>query len=124
MFEDVTSGDKESFILQLNKLKKHWKEENFMKIDKLLPQYFKNEHQSNPHGLSRVGEPVSDEIEELCSFQRAIPLISLELQILLSFMDKKRRALHDLLGIMEIGEKDKELELKSLHGVITEDEKQ
>ena len=74
--------------------------------------------------MSRAGESITDEIrQELRSFQRAIPLISLELQILLSFMDKKRRALHDLLGIMETGEKDKSLELKSLHGVITEDEK-
>ena len=92
-----------------------------MKIDKLLPWYFENEYKYNHHGWSRAGETISDEIGlELRSFQRTMPLISLELQILLSFMDKKRWALHDLLGIMETGEKDKLLERKSLHGVITD----
>ena len=38
-------------------------------------------------------------------------------------MDKKRRALNDLLGIMKTGDKEKLLERKSLHRVITEDEK-
>ena len=125
MFEDVTSGDKEKFILLLNKLKKHLKKEDFLKIDKLLPQYFKNESEFNDHGWSRTGEAVRDELgRELRNLQRkAMPLISLELQILLEFMDEKRQALNDLLGIMTTGDKDISLERKSLHGVITEDEK-
>ena len=45
--------------------------------------------------------------------------------MLLEFRDKKRWALNDLLGIMkteDTEDKDKSLERKSLHGVITEDE--
>ena len=125
MFEDVTSGDKEKFVLLLNKLKKHLKGEDFVKIDKLLPQYFKNESEFNHYGWGRTGEAVTDEIgQELRNFQRqAMPLISLELQILLDFMDKKRQALNDLLAIIKNGDEDKSLERVSLHGVITEDEK-
>ena len=125
MFEDVTLGDKNKFTLLLNKLKKHLKEEDFVKIDNLLPQYFKNESKFNDYGWGRTGEDVRDEIgQELRSFQRqGLPLLSLELQILLEFMDKKRQALNDLLAIIKNGDKDDSLERVSLHGVITEDEK-
>ena len=41
----------------------------------------------------------------------------MEMQIILMFMDKKRRALNDLLRIMDTGEKDKSLEHISLHGI-------
>ena len=124
IFEDVTSGDRKKFTLLLNKLKKHLKEEDFVKIDKLLPRYFKNESIFNDYGWGRTGEAVTDEIgQELRSFQRqTLPLISLELQILLEFIDKKRQALNDLLAIIKNGDKDDSLERVSLHGVITEDE--
>ena len=52
-----------------------------------------------------------------------MPLIPLEMQILLLFMDQKRSAVHDLLGMLETETKDKLLERKGLDGVFTEGEK-
>ena len=71
----------------------------------------------------------SDQIrKELQAFQRELPLLSLEMQMILTFMDKKRWAIQDLLLIMESSkkdsEKDKSLLKKELQGVISEDEYQ
>ena len=46
------------------------------------------------------------------------------MQIILTFMDKKRWAIQDLLSIMKSSEKDKSLQKKELQGVISEDEYQ
>ena len=67
----------------------------------------------------------SDKInQELRRFQNQLLLISLEMQIILSFMDKKRNLLRDLLQILKSEEKEKLLELKQLRKEITDDEYQ
>ena len=38
--------------------------------------------------------------QELGTFQHELPLITLEMQIILSFMDKKRNAIQDILWIL------------------------
>ena len=62
--------------------------------------------------------------QELRALQHELPLLSLEMQIILTFMDKKRWAIQDLLSIMKSSEKDKSLQKKELQGVISEDEYQ
>ena len=62
--------------------------------------------------------------QELRTFQQELPPISLEMQIILTFMDKKRWTIQDLLSIMKSSEKDKSLQKKELQGVISEDEYQ
>ena len=48
----------------------------------------------------------------------------MEMQMILTLMDKKRWAIQDLLSIMESSEKDKLLQKKNFQGVISEDEYQ
>ena len=48
----------------------------------------------------------------------------MEMQIILTFMDKKRCAIQELLSIMKSNEKDKLLEQKNFRGVISDDEYQ
>ena len=53
-----------------------------------------------------------------------MPLLSLEMQIILTFMDEKRWAILELLSIMKSSEKDKLLQKKNLQGIISEEEYQ
>ena len=126
IFEDVTLEEKKRFYKLLNELKSRKsriKGEDFQKIDRLIPQYFKNEYGIQADGLQREKESFSDQInQELRTFQQELPLISLEMQIILSFMDKKRNVMKDLLQILESSEKEKLLEQKELRGVISKDE--
>ena len=51
----------------------------------------------------------SDQIsQELQRFQHELLLISLEMQIILAFMDKKRKAVKHLLLILQSNEKEKQ----------------
>ena len=58
------------------------------------------------------------------AFQHDLPLLSLEMQIILTFMDEKRWAIQELLSIMKSSEKDKLLQKKNLQGIISEEEYQ
>ena len=107
--------------------------EDFEKIDRILPQYFEKEYkyERDKDGIwiSDQRWNLSDQIrEELQALQRELPLLSLEMQMILTFMDKKRWAIQDLLLIMESSEKDSEkdksLLKKELQGVISEEEYQ
>ena len=126
IFEDVTLEEKKRFYKLLNELKSRKsriKGEDFQKIDKLIPQYFKNEYGIQANGLQREKESFSDQInQELRTFQQELPLISLEMQIILTFMDKKRKAIKDLLQILKSDEKEKSLERKYMWNDILENE--
>ena len=126
IFEDVTLEEKKRFYKLLNELnsrKSRIKGEDFQKIDRLIPQYFKNEYGIQANGLQREKESFSDQInQELRTFQQELPLISLEMQIILTFMDKKRKAIKDLLWILKSDEQEKSLERKYMWNDILEDE--
>ena len=62
--------------------------------------------------------------EELRALQHELPLLSLEMQIILTFMDEKRWAIQDLLSIMKSSEKDRLLQKNNFQGVFSEDEDQ
>ena len=52
--------------------------------------------------LERENKSFSEQInQELRTFQQELPLISLEMQIILNFMDKKRNMIKNLLRIVE-----------------------
>ena len=129
IFQEVTLEEKKRFYKLLNELKIRKSRltiEDFEKIDRILPQYFEKEYKYE-RGIKKVN--LSDQIrEELQALQRELPLLSLEMQMILTFMDKKRWAIQDLLLIMESSEKDSEkdksLLKKELHGVISEEEYQ
>ena len=127
MFENVTLEDKERFLQLLSKLKKNNPTGDFEKIDELIPQYWNNEFKMNKDWWNnRVGQVIGDEIiEELHRFKGGEnKLRSLEMQIILSFMEKKRKALNDLLQIMESKNGENEmLERRVNQGIITEAEK-
>ena len=129
IFEKVTLEERKRFYRLLNELKlrkSHLKSEDFEKIDWILPQYFEKEYEYGMEkGIRIKKESFSAQIrEELRALQRELPLLSLEMQMILTFMDKKRWAIQDLLSIMESSEKDKLLQKKELRGVISEDEYQ
>ena len=74
------------------------------------------------NGIQIQEESLSAQINQvLCALQRELPLLSLEMQIILTFMDEKRWAIQDLLSIMKSSEKDKLLQKKNFQGVISED---
>ena len=127
MFENVTLDDKERFLQALSKLKENNPRGDFEKIDELIPQYWNNEFKMNKDWWNnRVGQVIGDEIiEELHRFEGVENMLrSLEMQIILSFMEKKRKALNDLLQIMESKNGENEmLERKVNQGIITEAEK-
>ena len=102
------------------------KSEDFEKIDRILPQYFEKEYEYGMEkGIRIKKESFSAQIrEELRALQCELPLLSLEMQMILTFMDEKRWAIQNLLSIMESSEKDKLLQRKELQGVISEDEYQ
>ena len=134
IFQEVTLEEKKRFYKLLNELKIRKSRltiEDFEKIDRILPQYFEKEYKSerDKDGIWIKKGNLSDQIrKELRALQRELPLLSLEMQMILTFMDKKRWAIQDLLLIMESSEKDSEkdksLLKKELQGVISEDEYQ
>ena len=129
IFEKVTLEERKRFYRVLDELKlrkSRLKSEDFEKIDRILPQYFEKEYEYGMEkGIRIKKESFSAQIrEELRALQRELPLLSLEMQMILTFMDKKRWAIQDLLSIMESSEKDKSLQKKELQGVISEDEYQ
>ena len=129
IFEKVTLEERKRFYRVLDELKlrkSRLKSEDFEKIDRILPQYFEKEYEYGMEkGIRIKKESFSAQIrEELRALQRELPLLSLEMQIILTFMDKKRWAIQDLLSIMKSSEKDKSLQKKELQGVISEDEYQ
>ena len=136
IFQEVTLEEKKRFYKLLNELKIRKSRltiEDFEKIDRILPQYFEKEYkyERDKDGIwiSDQRWNLSDQIrEELQALQRELPLLSLEMQMILTFMDKKRWAIQDLLLIMESSEKDSEkdksLLKKELQGLISEDEYQ
>ena len=126
MFENVTLDDKERFLQALSKLKENNPRGDFEKIDELIPQYWNNEFKMNKDWWNnRVGQVIGDKIiEELSGFKGGNKLTFLEMQIIMSFMEKKRKALNDLLQIMESKNGENEmLERKVNQGIITEAEK-
>ena len=126
MFENITLDDKEKFLQALSKLKENNPRGDFEKIDELIPQYWNNEFKMNKDWWNnRVGQVIGDKIiEELRGFKGGNKLTFLEMQIIMSFMDKKRKALNDLLQIMESKNGENEmLERKVNQGIITEAEK-
>ena len=127
IFEDVTLKERKRFYKLLNELKSresNLKAEDFQNIDKLLPQYFKDEYEwKDADKLKRGNKSLSEQIsQELRTFQRELPLISLEMQIILNFMDEKRNTIKDLLRIVESNNKDETLERKYTWRDILEDE--
>ena len=67
---------------------------------------------------------IGDEIlDRLRGLQRFMPLVSLEMQMLLNFMDKKRQALNKLIEIMESKDQSDLLEKMADKGIITDAEK-
>ena len=130
IFENVTLEERKRFYRLLNELKlrkSRLKIEDFEKIDRILPQYFEKEYEEEglENGIWIKKRSFSEQIrEELRALQRELPLLSLEMQMILTFMDKKRWAIQDLLSIMESSEKDKLLQKKNCQGVILEDEYQ
>ena len=125
MFEDITENDKRKFMQLLSELKDNLKNENFEIIDALIPHYWNNEFRLSKEWWNRPGQAIGEKIlQELRGFQRKKPSVSLEMQILLSFMEKKRDALNKMLNAME-SDKDKEelLENEFDKGIITEAEK-
>ena len=130
IFEKVTLEERKRFCRLLNELKIHKSRltiEDFEKIDRILPQYFEKEYEEEgmENGIWIKKGSFSERIrEELRALQRELPLLSLEMQMILTFMDKKRWVIQDLLSIMKYSEKDKSLQKKELQGVISEDEYQ
>ena len=126
MFENVTLDDKKRFLQSLSKLKKNNPKDSFERIDELIPQYWNNEFRMTKDWWNnRVGRVIGDKIiEELSRFKDENMLTFLEMQIIISFMEKKRKALNDLLNIMESKNGQNEmLERKVNQGIITEAEK-
>ena len=127
MFENVTLEDKERFLQLLSKLKKNNPTGDFEKIDELIPQYWNNEFKMNKDEWwnNRIGQVIGDKImEELSAFKSDNMLTFLEMQIIMSFMEKKRLALNDLLHIMESKNGQNEMLEKEVNqGIITEAEK-
>ena len=125
IFENVTLEERKRFYKLLNELKSresHLKREDFQTIDKLLPQYFQNEYGWKDK-LRREDTSFSEQInQELRTFQQELPLISLEMQIILNFMDKKRNMIKNLLRIVETNNKDELLEQMHVWNDILEDE--
>ena len=89
--------------------------EDFEKIDRILSQYFKNKYEYGMrNGIQIQKYSFSAQIkQELRVLQRELPLLSLEMQIILTFMDEKRCAIQELLAIMKSSEKDKLLQKKN-----------
>ena len=100
--------------------------EDFEKIDRILPQYFEKEYEDvMDKGVWIKKESFSAQIrQELRALQHELPLLSLEMQIILTFMDEKRWAIQELLSIMKSSEKDKLLQKKNFQGIISEEEYQ
>ena len=94
---------------------------DFQKIDNLLLQYFKSEYGRKGVVKSKVKSFSKQITQELRTFQHELPLKTLEMQIILSFMDKKRDAIKDLLWILKSDEKAKLLKQKKLPGMISSD---
>ena len=134
IFQEVTLEEKKRFYKLLNELKIRKSRltiEDFEKIDRILPQYFEKEYKSerDKDGIWIKKGNLSDQIrKELRALQRELPLLSLEMQMILTFIDDKRWTFKSLLSIMESSEKDSEkdksLLRKELHGVISEEEYQ
>ena len=133
IFEKVTLEERKRFYRVLDELrlrKSRLESEDFEKIDRILPQYFEKEYEYGMEkGIRIKKESFSAQIrEELRALQCELPLLSLEMQMILTFMDEKRWAIQNLLSIMESSEKDSEkdksLLRKELHGVISEEEYQ
>ena len=66
---------------ELKSRESHLKREDFQNIDKLLPQYFKDEYGwKDDNKLERENKCFSEQIyQELRTFQQELPLISLEM---------------------------------------------
>lgn len=128
IFEDVTLEERKRFYRLLDELKSrksHLENEDFQKIDMLLPQYFKKEYGMRANGMQRQKESFSDQInQELRKFQQKLPQISLEMQIILNFMDEKRRLIKELLNILKSDETDQLLKRLNVRGIITDEEYQ
>ena len=126
IFENVTLEERKRFYKLLNELKSrdsHLKREDFQTIDRLLPQYFQSEYGwKDGNKLRREDTSFSEQInQELRTFQQELPLISLEMQIILNFMDKKRNMIKNLLRIVETNN-DESLEHMHVWNDILEDE--
>ena len=125
IFEDVTVEERKRFYRLLNELKSRKSRldnEDFQKIDMLLPQYFKKEYGMQADGWRRQEESFSEQIDkELRRFQQALPLISLEMQMILTFMDKKRILIQDLLRVLERDD-TAGLQKMNFRGELTDDE--
>ena len=127
IFENVTLEERKRFYKLLNELKSrdsHLKREDFQTIDRLLPQYFQSEYGwKDGNKLRREDTSFSEQIyQELRTFQQELPLISLEMQIILNFMDKKRNMIKNLLGIVETNNKSELLERMHVWNDVLEDE--
>ena len=131
IFEDVTLDERKRFYKLLDELKSrksHLEVEDFYKMDMILPQYFKKEYGKKADGLHRQNESYSDQInQELRKFQQQLPFLSLEMQMILNFMDEKRVLIRDLLNLMKCNEKeekDKTLKKWMFRRIITDEEYQ
>ena len=65
------------------------------------------EYGKKADGLQRQNESYSDQInQELRKFQQQLPFLSLEMQMILNFMDEKRVLIRNLLNLIKYNEKD------------------
>ena len=131
IFEDVTLEERKRFHKLLDEVKSrksHLEDEDFYKMDMILPQYFKKEYGKKADGLHRQNESYSDQInQELRKFQQQLPFLSLEMQMILNFMDEKRVLIRNLLNLLKYNEKhdkDKTLLRWKCRGIITDEEYQ
>ena len=97
-----------------------------MKTSRKSTKSFKNEHEYGlRNGIQIKKESFSAQInQELHALQPELPLLSLEMQIILTFMDEKRWAIQQLIALMKSTEKDKLLEQKTFRGLISDNEYQ
>ena len=124
MFEDITLNDREKFMRLFDELKKKLGKESIEDLDDLVPKYWNNESEIRNLRWQNIGGVIGDKIlERLRGLQRFAPLVSLEMQMLLNFMDKKRQALNKLIQIIESKDQNYLLEKMVLRGIITEAEK-
>ena len=98
--------------------------ERFEDLDDIVPEYWNNKAEIRNLRWQRVGDVIGDEIlDRLRGLQRFMLLVSLEMQMLLNFMDKKRQALNKLIEIMESKDQSDLLEKMVDKEIITDAEK-
>ena len=114
--------DSTGYLMNSNCVNHVWR----VKTSRKSTKSFKNEHEYGlRNGIQIKKESFSAQInQELHALQPELPLLSLEMQIILTFMDEKRWAIQQLLSILISTKKDKFLKKKNFRGLISDNEYQ